>query len=692
MRFTWDKDLDSKVRDISVMYEISYSIGSSLSIKEEADNFLDKIMKRFGIEVGSIMLKDPLNSGYFTVIASKGFMDSQSIIGLKASYEYGINEVIGQNKAIIKNTLTPKDREWIIVEELQPRFGSYAFLPVYFGKEIIGILRLFSYRSNVFSDKLVRMLQSLTQRFGSAIHHIITIEDLTQTKKALYAEKEYLTVVLRSINEGVIVTDITGAVTLINYEGEKLTGWTSDEAVGLSLAQILNIKDDKYADFRYWIEQVIKTGKTLYVDKPVSLKSRDGTRRQTEISLAPLKDWLENIFGAVLIFRDITEKILIRTEIEELKAQRMESIGILAAGIAHDFNNILMAILGNISIAMNYTNPQDRIYQRLEKAKKAAETATKLSGQLLNFSKGGAPAFAITSIGSLISDVVSFTLSGTSIKSNITIPDDLWHVHIDSGQISQVIQNIVINAIQAMSEGGIIHIAAENMYFKDDSSILPDGKYVRISIKDNGCGISPEDIPKIFMPYYSTKKDKGSGLGLATAYSIIKKHRGHITVESEVGIGTTFYIFLPATEQQPIPPVEVTAKQPFIASSKKILLVDDEKLVRETAEEMLKHLGYKIEIADNSRDAIEVYKNAKDKGEGFEAVIIDLVIQGDVGGEAILKKLLEVDPEVTAIISSGYSHHDVIVNFRNYGFKGALVKPYKIKQLEEVITKALQKT
>ena len=689
MRFTWDKDLDSKIRDISVMYEISYSIGSYLSIKEEADNFLDKILKRFGIEVGSIMLKDPVNSGYFTVIASKGFMDSQSIIGLKASYGYGINEVIAQNKAIIKNTLTPKDREWIIVEELQPRFGSYAFLPVYFGKEIIGILRLFSYRSNVFSDKLVRMLQPLTQRLGSAIHHIITIEDLTQTKKALYAEKEYLTVVLRSINEGVIVTDITGAVTLINYEGEKLTGWTSDEAVGLFLAQILNIEDDKYADFRYWIEQVIKTGKILYFDKPVSLKSRDGTRRQTEISLAPLKDWLENIFGAVLIFRDITEKILIKTEIEELKAQRMESIGILAAGIAHDFNNILMAILGNISIAMNYTNPQDRIYQRLEKAKKAAETATKLSGQLLNFSKGGAPAFAITSIGSLISDVVSFTLSGTSIKSNITIPDDLWHVHIDSGQISQVIQNIVINAIQAMSEGGVIHIAAENMYFKDDSSILPDGKYVRISIKDNGCGISPEDIPKIFMPYYSTK-DKGSGLGLATAYSIIKKHRGHITVESEVGIGTTFYIFLPATEQQP-PPVEVTAKQPFIASGKKILLVDDEKLVRETAEEMLKHLGYKIEIADNSRDAIEVYKNAKDKGEGFEAVIIDLVMQGDVGGEAILKKLLEVDPEVTAIISSGYSGHDVIINFRNYGFKGALVKPYKIKQLEKVITKAIQK-
>ncbi len=308
MRFTWDKDLDSKIRDISVMYEISYSIGSSLSIKEEAANFLDKILKRFGIEVGSIMLKDPVNSGYFTVIASKGFMESQSIIGLKASYEYGINEVIAQNKAIIKNTLTPKDREWIIVEELQPRFGSYAFLPVYFGKEIMGILRLFSYRSNVFSDKLVRMLQHLTQRFGSAIHHIITIEDLTQTKKALYTEKEYLTVVLRCINEGVIVTDITGAVALINYEGEKLTGWTSDEAVGLSLAQILNIKDDKYADFRYWIEQVIKTGKTLYVDKPVSLKSRDGTRRQTEISLAPLKDWIENIFGAVLIFRDITEK------------------------------------------------------------------------------------------------------------------------------------------------------------------------------------------------------------------------------------------------------------------------------------------------------------------------------------------------------------------------------------------------
>ena len=240
-----------------------------------------------------------------------------------------------------------------------------------------------------------------------------------------------------------------------------------------------------------------------------------------------------------------------------------------------------------------------------------------------------------------------------------------------------------------MSEGGIIHIAAENTYFKDDSSILPDGKYVRISIKDNGCGISPEDIPKIFMPYYSTK-DKGSGLGLAAAYSIIKKHRGHITVESEVGIGTTFYIFLPATEQQP-PPVEVTAKQPFIASGKKILLVDDEKLVSETAEEMLEHLGYKIEIADNSRDAIEVYKNAKDKGESFEAVIIDLVLQGDVGGEAILKKLLEVDPEVTAIISSGYSGHDVIVNFRNYGFKGALVKPYKIKQLEKVITKAIQK-
>jgi len=388
------------------------------------------------------------------------------------------------------------------------------------------------------------------------------------------------------------------------------------------------------------------------------------------------------IIGAVV---DITDYK--KNEEEWQSISKLESLGVLAGGIAHDFNNILTVISGNISLAKMFVDANSDVYELLDEVEKASQQARDLTQQLLTFSRGGAPIKETASIQELIKDSVSFVLRGSNVSCNLKMDEDLWPVEIDRGQISQVINNMIINADQAMPDGGIINLTVNNVYIDDDNvSYLKPGKYIRISIMDQGVGIPEKYLRKIFDPYFSTKQ-KGHGLGLATAYSIIRRHDGHIEVTSKLGEGTTFYICLPATDKVPVVHHEEDTGNFHLGG--RILVMDDDEMIRNTLGRMLIQMGCDVAYASDGAEALALYKGSMCTDNPFNAVIADLTIPGGVGGKKALASLIEFDPEVKAIVSSGYSNDPIMADYKNHGFKGVIPKPYKIKTLREVLLTVL---
>lgn len=527
---------------------------------------------------------------------------------------------------------------------------------------------------------------------GNIIGIVLIFRDITDRRKAEIAlanEKEQLAVTLRSIGDGVITTDTEGKVVLINKVAEKLTGWAQEEALHKPLPEVFNIIVEKTrVPCEDPVQKVLQTGGIVGLANHTVLISKDGIERVIADSAAPIRGKNSTIIGVVLIFRDITEKK--KMEDELMKARKLESIGILAGGIAHDFNNLLTGILGNVSLAKACPEDHEMLSRCLTNAEKATLRARDLTQQLLTFSKGGAPVLRTASITELVRDSADFAVRGSTVKCDYSFPDDLWTIEVDSGQISQVINNLIINADQAMPEGGIIEVSAENIVLSSKGALpLDEGNYVRISIKDQGVGISKEHIKKIFDPYFSTKQ-KGSGLGLATSYSIVNKHRGYIAVNSEITVGTTFHIYLSASQKEIT--LKKVAKEIPLTGTGKILIMDDEEMIKETACLVLKSMGYEVETVEDGSKAIELYKKAKKSGKPFDAVIMDLTIPGAMGGKEAIKKLLEIDPKAKAIVSSGYSNDPVMAHFRKYGFIGFLAKPYKREELHEILVEALKKT
>jgi nitrogen-specific signal transduction histidine kinase/CheY-like chemotaxis protein len=386
----------------------------------------------------------------------------------------------------------------------------------------------------------------------------------------------------------------------------------------------------------------------------------------------------------VTVARDITDRK--RMEEELLKTQKLESVGILAGGIAHDFNNILTAIIGNISLAKNQVTPEDEIFDLLNEVEMASTRAQKLTKQLLTFAKGGTPVKETASIKDIIKESTLFALRGSKSSYEFSIAEDIWPVEVDVGQFNQVINNIVINANQAMPLGGTIKVAVQNLIIEDrDGLPIKPGRYIGISITDQGIGISEEYLSKIFDPYFTTKQE-GSGLGLAISYSIIKRHDGCIRVESKLDVGTTFHIYLPASEKA----VTEKRKDKVIKGRGKILVMDDEASLRKIAGRMLDRLGYEPESAKDGDEAIQMVKEAKEAKKPYDAIILDLTVPGGMGGKETIQKLLEIDPEVKAIVSSGYSDDPVLANFQEYGFKGMLPKPFESLSLSKVLHEVLK--
>ena len=540
-------------------------------------------------------------------------------------------------------------------------------------------------KSKVFEDKVklpsgnfwfLSTYSAINDTTGKCVGVQIISDDITDRKKAeevIRESEERYRGLYESSKDGIVSRDLEGNIIDCNQAFADMLGYTKQEMYNLTYRDIAERKWHKVVD-QIITEQLLPRG---YSDEfEVEFIKKDGTVFPGSVRVWLIKDENEKPVGIWGIARDITEKK--KMEQEVLKVQKLESLGVLAGGIAHDFNNILTAILGNITLAKQYVNQEDLVFGRLVEAEKASIRARDLTQQLLTFSKGGAPIKKTASIVELLKETTNFTLSGTNVMCEFSIQDNLLPVEMDYGQISQVIHNLVLNAQQALPEGGVIDVLAENFEIGE--------VYVKISIKDRGIGIPKEHLSKIFDPYFTTKQ-KGSGLGLAIAYSIVKSHDGYITADSELGVGSTFSIYLPASQEQ-IPTMKEPTKKP-LAGKGTLLVMDDEKVIRETLGEILTYLGYQIVFTSKGEEAIAMYEKTKSSGQTFEAVILDLTIKGGIGGKEVIKKLIEIDPEVKAIVSSGYSNDPVMADYQKYGFRGVVAKPYDIRELSEILSKVI---
>jgi two-component system cell cycle sensor histidine kinase/response regulator CckA len=517
------------------------------------------------------------------------------------------------------------------------------------------------------------------------------LENITEKKEsrdALLAEKERLAVTLRAIGDGVISVDVEGRVILMNNVASKLTGWNENEAFSEFITDVVEMQDPSNNEkYIFPLDMILTEGSILDADRNFNLIAKSGHIRVVSCSGAPIRDRDSKTIGAVMVFRDVTEKTKLEEEL--LKAQKIESIGFLAGGIAHDFNNILAAILGNISLARINIDKQGKSSKYLSESEKAISRATNLTNQLLTFSKGGDPVKKVVSVRKLLIESVNFSLAGSNIEAQFHIPKNLWNAKVDKDQINQVLSNVVLNSVQVMPAGGTIEIYARNIISSEAKlASLPKGEYILMKIKDSGSGISEENIAKIFDPYFTTKKN-GTGLGLAISYSIIKKHDGFIRAESKLGQGTTFYIYLPAFKGKA--GAENLKYINVENGSGRILYMDDDNTISETIKDLLSHIGYSVDTVNEGSKAIDLYKKAMDSAKRFDLVILDLTVPGGMGGKDTLDKLLEIDDDIVAIATSGYSNDPVMSDFKSYGFTDTIAKPFRIQEIADVVKRCLAK-
>lgn len=518
------------------------------------------------------------------------------------------------------------------------------------------------------------------------------IAELQQTDETLRERETHYRLLTENASDVVWKVDGEYRFTYISPADERLRGYRADEVIGRHVFELFDEEGiatvRKLALQRQEAEQHgIRSGVATFEARH---RCKDGRWIWGEVSSTPER----NADGIITGFYGITREITERKEHEKelLKIEKLESLGALAGGIAHDFNNILTGIMGNISFAQMFLDDSHDAYKPLAEAERASVRAGELAHQLLTFARGGEPVKKLVSLNHLVNETVSFVLRGSNVKGCIEIPASIHAIEADEGQMNQVFHNIIINATQAMPEGGTLTVTARNETLPNGNPInLPGGSYVRLSFADQGSGIPEDNLKKIFDPYFTTKSS-GKGLGLASVHSIVTRHGGHIGVSSEPGNGTTFTIHLPSTGETYSPNQTDSislADAPHPGGA--ILVMDDERVIREMTSELLKYLGYTATTCEDGTEAIARYKAAVDSGLPFSAVIMDLTIPGGMGGKDAAQQILTIDPKACMIVSSGYSDDPIMSDYRSYGFSGAIAKPYKMAEFGSMLSSILSK-
>ena len=543
--------------------------------------------------------------------------------------------------------------------------------PLVIRDEVIGVIAVQSYTdADIYDENDLQLLTAVCHQIAMAIDRKRFLDKLQESEKRLNS-------LVKNSSDSLVIVKANGDRTYINPAIESITGFTIQELESMPFNAVIHPDD---------LTKVIKAWKKAieHPDKPVTLEYRHIHKtRGWAHSEVVMQSFFEepSISGVIASVRDISERK--EREKEMLTNEKLSSLGILAGGIAHDFNNILAGIMGNISLAQMFLDKEHRSYELLSKAERATSRAEELAYQLLTFSRGGEPVKSLISINNLIRESTSLTLRGTNIKASVEIPETIYAIEADEGQINQVFNNLIINASQAMPDGGTLKISAKNEAALQSSS--NKNPYVRMTITDEGCGIPDSSLKKIFDPYYSTKPG-GNGLGLASVYSIINKHGGRIEVQSEVNKGTTFHILLPSLGLVYESVVEKQMQdQPLDQRVGKILVMDDEEMILEIARSMLTELGYEVTTCNNSEEAVRLYQDSMDNGEIFKAAIMDLTIPGGTGGKEAAKQILTIHPDAYLIVSSGYSNDPIMSKFHEYGFCGTLAKPYNLNDIANAL-------
>jgi PAS domain S-box-containing protein len=513
---------------------------------------------------------------------------------------------------------------------------------------------------------------------------------LSESQNALARETERLRVTLKSIGDGVVTTDTQGVVLLINAAAEKILERSAGEIVGRRLEDVYVTVDERSLKPRPdLVKEIIQTGQPSLGENHALLLTGNKNQKNIFENGAPIRNQIGEILGVVIVFRDITQELHMKQELNRIG--KLETVGVLAGGIAHDFNNILAAILGNIELSIldNNLSPKSRGF--LDGAINACLRARGLTQQLLTFARGGNPVLEVFSLGKIIRETAEFVIHGSKTVCKFDIPENLWLVEIDPGQISQVFQNLIINGIQAMPEGGAISISCRNLEGLNENipGLANEARYVQVLVADDGPGIPAENVEKVFDPFFSTK-EKGNGLGLAICHSIICKHGGHIAItKNSPEHGVEFRILLPVSENHYECEENQTGKDEGQslreANRLKIMIMDDEEMVRITAKSILENSGHQVELAKDGSEAIGIYREKFDDNEPFDLLIMDLTVPGGMGGKEAIKEILNIHPEAKAVVASGYSEDPVMSDYRQYGFIAALAKPFGMKKLNDLI-------
>lgn len=518
---------------------------------------------------------------------------------------------------------------------------------------------------------------------------LMDLTDIKAAQSALAAERERLGVTLRAMTESVVTTDRMGIVEFMNDAAGRLTGWQPNEAVGRALAEVLVFGADLPGGaITAPVAAALVADRAVDLPPQTILQPRAGRPRRVEGRCAPMHDLGGRAIGAVLVLRDVTERA--RLEAELLRASKLESIGVLAGGIAHDFNNLLAIVMGNLTLALLDEKTSAAGGRWLHEAERGTRRAKSLTEQLLTFAKGGEPVRAAVPLADVVREAAEFALHGAAVRCEFDLAPGLRPADADQGQIGQVVQNLVINAVQAMPEGGVIRVGLiDETVAPDQFPNLAPGDYLRLEISDTGDGIAPDHLGRIFEPFFTTK-EYGTGLGLATVYSVIRKHQGHVAVESAVGRGTTFRLWLPAARVEPLP--ASASSSPFEPLRGRVLFMDDEEPIRVMTCALLERIGLEPTATSDGKEAVREYALAQMGGRPFALVIMDLTVPGAMGGAAAMREILKIDPGARGIVSSGYSSDPIMANYRQHGFRGMVPKPYRItdfvRAIREVISEA----